>query len=281
MKKNTKFVVKLVVGTAVIGVATTGFIMKHEGFDFKKIDFRELFPKKEEEVIEQEPEKEDYTQVETIEEQLDSVDNTDFDYAFDEYSETLEDYDEHEDEYAENYQDIEIPEEVVELDDSELPQEFSAITEKVNTNIFQISDFINGESLPDTPYYVDFSDWLNNDNDRYVVGYFAALYNNIKTQAYDNNNREATIEAVTGLLNVYDQFTNGYSLSFDDDGDIIELTYDDISPRAKAIIIPMAQALTMIDYDFQLDNGRTVLDVLEETCTEYDIAMTNLEGRSR
>ena len=114
-----------------------------------------------------------------------------------------------------------------------------------------------------------------------VVGYFAALYNNIKTQAYDNDNREATIEAVTGLLNVYDQFTNGYSLSFDDDGDIIELTYDDISPRAKAIIIPMAQALTMIDYDFQLDNGRRVLDVLEETCTEYDIAMTNLEGRSR
>ena len=170
MKKNTKFVVKLVVGTAVIGVATTGFIMKHEGFDFKKIDFRELFPKKEEEVIEQEPETEDYTQVETIEEQLGSVDNTDYDYAFDEYSETLEEYDEHEDEYAENYQDIEIPEEVVELDDSELPQEFSAITEKVNTNIFQISDFINGESLPDTPYYVDFSDWLNNDNDRYVVG---------------------------------------------------------------------------------------------------------------
>lgn len=281
MKKNTKFVVKLVVGTAVIGVATTGFIMKHEGFDFKKIDFRELFPKKEEEVIEQEPETEDYTQVETIEEQLGSVDNTDYDYAFDEYSETLEEYDEHEEEYAENYQDIEIPEEVVELDDSELPQEFSAITEKVNTNIFQISDFINGESLPDTPYYVDFSDWLNNDNDRYVVGYFAALYNGIKTQAYDNDNREATIEAVAGLLNVYDQFTNGYSLSFDDDGDIIELTYDDISPRAKAIIIPMAQALTMIDYDFQLDNGRTVLDVLEETCTEYDIAMTNLEGRSR
>ena len=269
MKKNTKFVVKLVVGTAVIGVATTGFIMKHEGYDFKKIDFTDLFPKKQEEVIETD----NYTKH--------TVSNSDYDYGYDEYSQTLETYDLNEEENATNFKTVEIPDEIAEKDDSPLPDEFSAITEKVNTNIFEISDFINGSDLPDSPYYVDFVDWIDNDNDRYVVGFFAALFNGIKEQAYLCNDRESTIEGIVTFLINYDGFTNGKSLQFSDNGNIVELTYDDISPRAKVIIIPMAQALTMIDYDFKLGDNLTTIDILNETCDQYDIAMQALEARRK
>ncbi len=163
-----------------------------------------------------------------------------------------------------------------------LDESFSIEKSLCNSNVMDITNFIYGNNLLETPQYIDFYDVLDNDIDRYAVGYFAALYNNIKTQAYECINREATNEAVTGFLNVYDQFTNGYSLSFDIDGDIIELTYNDITPKAKILISSMVQPFTMINYNFQLESGKTTSDLLSEILTEQEnaIGAINEEGYS-
>ena len=126
------------------------------------------------------------------------------------------------------------------------------------SNMYNVSQYINGGSLTGDIYYPDFTSIYNPGSVDYkAVEYFSALRNNIITSAYDLKKVESTKAGVDKFNEEFIKFVLGnqnYVINFN--GKDYTYTFDSLSPLAKNTVISMGMSVLTIERDFEIEaNG--------------------------